>query len=365
MPEDFVVEEVLTVKHTKNDCCVCTLEKVNWDTIGVIKVLARTLGISQKRVGYAGLKDRKAVTRQKISVYNIDKEQLEKVKMPRVRIFDIEKGDSIQLGDHTGNRFDILVRDVMMPATYKERIEKGFPNYFGQQRFGDVRPITHKVGKALLKNDLKRAALIFLAQPFQKEKYYSVRKHLWDTHDFERARKEYPLSLHYERAMLENICSGYKEAFKALPQRLNMLFIHAYQAHLFNMIVKKRCEHVPASAVEPGDIISNWFNGKKVLTVAGLHNMDKITEKGLCAAAPIVGYKTVMRGRMKSITEAVLKQEGITQKDFRIKEFPHLSSRGTYREILGKTSDFSYRYTEEGINLKFFFIQRPICYCFS
>ncbi len=354
IPEDFVVEEVLTVKHTRNDCWVCTLEKVNWDTIGVIKVLARKLGISQKRVGYAGLKDRKAVTRQKISVYKVDKEQLETVKIPRVTITDIEKGDWIQLGDHTGNRFDILVREVMMPVTYKEQIDHGFPNYFGQQRFGDVRPITHKVGKALIKGDLEKAALIFLAQPYPDEKYYSVRKHLWDTHDFERARKEYPLSLKYERAMLENIRSGYKEAFKALPLRLNTLFIHAYQAHLFNTIVNQRCKTVPATVVEPGDIVINWINGKKVFTVAGLHNMDNIAKEGLCAAAPIVGYKTVVKGRMKTITESVLKKERVTKEDFRIKEFPHLSSRGTYREILGKASDFSYSVVKEGVRLQFF-----------
>lgn len=353
-PEDFVVEEVLTVKHTRDDCWVCTLQKVNWDTIGVIKMLARTLGISQKRLGYAGLKDRKAVTRQKISVYNVGKEQLENLRIPGVTISTIEGGDRIHLGDHTGNRFDILVRDAVIPAGYKEQVDQGFPNYFGQQRFGDVRPITHNVGKALIKGDLEKAALIFLAQPYPEEEYYTVRKTLWDTHDFERARKEYPLSLKYERAMLENIHSGYKEAFKALPMRLNMLFIHAYQAHLFNTIVNQRCKSVPATVVEPGDVVINWINGKKVFTVAGPHNMDKITEKGLCAAAPIVGYKTAVRGRMKAITETVLEEEGVTKEDFRIKEFPHLSSRGTYREILGKASDFSYSVIKEGVRLQFF-----------
>ena len=154
--------------------------------------------------------------------------------------------------------------------------------------------------------------------------------------------------------MLENICSGYKEAFKALPQRLNMLFIHAYQAYLFNMIVEQRCKTVPASTVEPGDIIINWINGKKVFTVAGLHNMDTIIKEGLCSAAPIVGYKTVVKGRMKTITESVLKEEGIKRENFRIKEFPHLSSRGTYREILGKASDFSYKVEKEGVRLEFF-----------
>lgn len=353
-PEDFVVEEVLTVTHTKNDCFVFTLEKVNWETIAVVKAMARKVGVSQKRFGYAGLKDRRAVTRQKVSVSGVEKEQLIQLVLPRVNIFNIEKGDCIRLGDHRGNKFDILVKDVTLDPERMERIKKGFPNYFGKQRFGDVRPITHEVGREIVRGNFDEAAFIFVAKPFPEERYYAIRKALWKTQDFERAKKEYPRTLRYERAMLENIRLGGKEAFKALPLRLNTLFIHAYQAHLFNKIVERRCDVVPVTEVEPGDVIISWIEGKKVLSIAGTHNMDKIRKEGLCAAAPIIGYKTQVRGRMKDITESVLEEEGITKEDFRIKEFPSLSSRGTYREILGKASELSYKIEEGGVRLRFF-----------
>ncbi|KYK28742.1 MAG: hypothetical protein AYK19_05455 [Theionarchaea archaeon DG-70-1] len=352
--EDFVVEEVFTVKHSKNDCVVFTLEKMNWETIGIIKVMARKVGGSQKRFGYAGLKDRRAVTRQKVSVYGVGEEQLEQLALPRVNIFDIEKGDCIRLGDHVGNKFDVLVKDAHLDPERAERVNCGFPNYFGKQRFGEVRPITHEVGKEMVKGNFDEAAFIFVAKPFPEEKYYEVRKELWETQDFERAKKEYPRTLLYERAMLDRIHLGGREAFKVLPLRLNTLFIHAYQAFLFNRIVERRFREVPVYEVEPGDVVISWIEGRKVVTVAGPHNMDKIKEEGLCAAAPIIGYKTQVKGRIKDITEFVLEEEGIKKEDFQIKEFPSLSSRGTYREILGKASEFSYSILKEGIRLKFF-----------
>jgi tRNA pseudouridine13 synthase len=300
-PEDFTVAEVSRVTHTRDDCFVFTLEKTGWDTIGVIKVMARNLGVSQKRFGYAGLKDRQAVTKQKVSVSGVGREQLEALEIPHVKISDIERGDRIRLGDHRGNTFDILVRESTLVSENVRKIERGFPNYFGQQRFGDVRPITHEVGRELIRQNFENAALIFLAKPFQKEKYFRIREELWETQNFEKAKKEYPLQLRYERAMLDRIHLGFKEAFKALPLRLNTLFIHAYQAYLFNEILRIRCGYVPFSDVEPGDVVIGWINRRKVLTLAGKHNMKRIEKEGLCAAAPIVGYKTQVRGRMKDI----------------------------------------------------------------
>ncbi|MBU7024583.1 MAG: tRNA pseudouridine(13) synthase TruD [Theionarchaea archaeon] len=353
-PEDFVVEEVIEITHATNECLVCTLEKTGWDTIGAIKVLARKVGISQKRIGFAGLKDRQAVTRQKISVSGVELKQLESVKIPRVSITDIEWGDRIRLGDHRGNRFIIMVRDAFLSPDDVEKIRKGFPNYFGPQRFGEVRPITHEVGRELVKGDLDKAAFIFLAKPFEKERYFKVRKELWETHDFEKARREYPLSLRYERAMLENIGKGAKKAFEALPRRLNTLFIHAYQAYIFNEIVRRRSREVPVTEVEPGDVVVDWIGTRRVATIAGGHNMDKIMERGLCAAAPIVGYKTQAQGRMKEITREILEEEGIVRDDFRLREFPSLASRGTYREIAGKAQDISYTCEEGGTRIRFF-----------
>lgn len=352
-PEDFVVEELLSVSHTRDDHVVFTLEKTNWDTIAAIKAVARALGISQKRLGYAGLKDRRALTRQKVSVRDIERAQVERVNLPRLRILDIERGDRIRLGDHRGNRFEVLVRNAAVTPQDMEKIEKGFPNYFGVQRFGEVRPITHLVGRELIRQNFDEAVLIFLAKPFPRDPHYEVRRRLWETRDFKKAKKEYPMSLKYERAMLDQIHKGSIEAMKALPLRLATLFIHAYQASIFNEIVKRRCEVLPLREVEEGDIIISYLNNRRVFTLAGAHNMDRIQRDGLCAAAPIVGYKTQVRGRMKSLTDSVLEEEGITREDFKLNQLKVLSSRGTYREIVATPSTLSYENVKEGVWLRF------------
>jgi tRNA pseudouridine13 synthase len=352
-PEDFLVEELSSVGHRKNDHLVFTLEKSNWDTIGAIKALARALGVSQKRFGYGGLKDRRALTRQKVSVWGVEKERLERVKIPRIRILDIEEGDRIHLGDHRGNTFYILVRNATVTAERAKTIQQGIPNYFGVQRFGEIRPITHLVGRELIRGHFDRAVLIYLAQPFPNDPHYEVRKQLWDTGDFEEAKKKYPPSLRYERAMLDQIHQGPIEALKALPLRLTTLFIHAYQAYLFNEFVRRRCACVPLTVVEEGDIILSYLDNTRVVTLAGPHNMEKIKREGLCAAAPLVGYRTRVRGRMKCIVDAVLEEEGIVRKDFNLEQLPMLSSRGTYREIVVKPSEFSFEQTGEGVYVRF------------
>ena len=352
-PEDFIVEELFSVSHKRDDHLVFTLEKVNWDTIGAIKALARALGISQKRLGYAGLKDRRALTRQKVSVRGCEKMQLEEVNLPGITLSDIEQGDSIHLGDHQGNRFEILVRHATLIPEDVKKLNRGIPNYFGVQRFGKIRPITHLVGRELLRNEYEKAVLIFLAQPFPSDPHYEVRKELWDTGDYHKARRQYPVSLRYERAMLDRIDKGPIEALKALPVRLTTLFIHAYQAYLFNEIVRRRCEQIPLTTVEPGDVILSYIDNKQVYTFAGPHNMEKIKKEGLYAAAPIIGYKTQARGRMKSIMENVLEDEGIKREDFKLSQLKMLSSRGTYRQMVMNPSDFSYEDVREGVWVHF------------
>jgi tRNA pseudouridine13 synthase len=266
---------------------------------------------------------------------------------------DIERGDRIHLGDHRGNRFHILVRNATLTPQRVEKIQQGIPNYFGVQRFGEIRPITHLVGRELIKGNVDRAVLIYLAQPFPGDPHYEVRKQLWDTGDFEKAKKMYPLSLRYERAMLDHIHRGSIEALKALPLRLTTLFIHAYQAYLFNEIVRRRCAHVPLHVVEEGDVILSYLNNTQVVTLAGPHNMEKIKEEGLCTAAPIVGYRTQVRGRMKSILDAILEEEGIVREDFALNRLPMLSSRGTYRKIMMRPAEFSFEHTEGGVYVRF------------
>lgn len=154
-PEDFIVEEINAFEaHGEGEHLLLTIEKRGLNTAFVAKQLASWAGISEMGVGYAGLKDRHAVTRQRFTVH------LPKKIAPDFAALNIDGVNLIEWQWHhrklprgalTGNRFTLLLRDVEGDkAEIENRLEKirdfGLPNYFGEQRFGRERA---NVGMAL------------------------------------------------------------------------------------------------------------------------------------------------------------------------------------------------------------------------
>lgn len=147
-PEDFVVEELLDVDFSgSGEHLYLLLRKRNLNTFWVARQLAEQYQVPPLSVGYAGLKDRRAVTTQWFSVATSapakpafahltmnDDERLELVTQAR----HLRK---LRRGDHQGNRFNLRLRHITAP---KEAVEqrlvaiagRGVPNYFGEQRFG-------------------------------------------------------------------------------------------------------------------------------------------------------------------------------------------------------------------------------------
>lgn len=145
LPEDFVVEEIVKLKKGKGRYLYVRLKKRNWNTIDLVNLLSRKLG---KRIGFAGLKDRNAVTTQYISIYDVSKENVESLKIKDAELIPLFYGaEAIKMGDLIGNRF---------------RINLGFrckkidfvANYFGEQRFGENNV---DVAVAIFKKDFKKA----------------------------------------------------------------------------------------------------------------------------------------------------------------------------------------------------------------
>ncbi|MGE3999135.1 MAG: tRNA pseudouridine(13) synthase TruD, partial [Planctomycetaceae bacterium] len=105
--------------------------------------VARLLGIGRSDVGVAGLKDRRAVTRQYISVPASCEDRIAAVESPLVRVLHSARhGNKLKTGHLRGNRFDVLIREACADAPSRaaaiaEIIRRsGFPNYYGDQRFG-------------------------------------------------------------------------------------------------------------------------------------------------------------------------------------------------------------------------------------
>jgi tRNA pseudouridine13 synthase len=144
-PGDFRVDEELGFEPSgAGEHVFLLVEKIDANTEWVAKRLAEKAGVAPMSVGYAGLKDRRAVTRQSFSVHLPGRADPDwsALAIPGVRVLAASRHDrKLKRGAHRGNRFRIRVRDVEGDRTAVERRiamirERGVPNYFGEQRFG-------------------------------------------------------------------------------------------------------------------------------------------------------------------------------------------------------------------------------------
>jgi tRNA pseudouridine13 synthase len=380
--EHFYVEEVakLPELHDDGKYVIVKVKKTNWDTMNFARILAKVLGISQKRVEYAGTKDKKAVSVQYFSISNLDESKIQKLKDVKIKDAEIEvigkARKPIKLGDLVGNKFRIRVLDAdngdKVESIRTELEEKGIPNYFGLQRFGSIRFITHEVGKHLLKRDYEMALWIYVAKPYkgENEEVRKIREDLWESRDVKAGLKELPKYLRYERILLQKLREGKseEEAILSLPKNLKMMFIHAYQSYVFNRLLSARIEEFgDLKRVDIGDAV-DFIHLEKLDTPYPCLKEDytKITrtnyervkflisEDRAFLALPLPGYETELGDDWVSQkVKDILDEDGIDLKDFR-HEHPEFSSKGSFRVADMPVSYFEYSCSDDESVFSFF-----------
>ncbi|MBZ0113153.1 MAG: tRNA pseudouridine(13) synthase TruD [Thermoanaerobaculia bacterium] len=142
-PEDFLVDEVpLYPPHGEGPFTLLHIEKRLRNSEDVATEIAERLGLEERAVGYAGRKDRRAVTRQWMSVPDLDPDQATALDIEGVTVLEaFRHRHPLRPGDLEGNRFRITVREVEdRPEQIATRVETmhrhGMPNRFGRQRYG-------------------------------------------------------------------------------------------------------------------------------------------------------------------------------------------------------------------------------------
>lgn len=354
--EDFVVEEILedgTVCEVeqlnknppqkialsipenpnpmKMDQLHVRMEKFNIETTFAIRTLSRGTGGSVKRIGYAGLKDKRALTCQRISLWRPDVVKLSKFFVKGLALHHAQWSDKrVDLGMLRGNKFTITIRNVEgNEEDVRKKIEdftrslvNGVPNYFGEQRFGGYREITHIVGKLLLENKTEEAIMEYLCKESEGEQddIRAARKHLRETRDFGQALKEFPDSAHFEIAMLNHLVkmpNDFAGAFQRLPQQTRYLFTHAYQSHVFNLIVGERVRRGLMYPIE-GDVLEN---GIPTALLPGIRS-------------------TVAKGIPGELEQEILTSEKISPAFFANPNMNELASWGARKPILLRVHEF-------------------------
>lgn len=356
--EDFIVEEIPTDIERAPDgkYNIVKVRLTNWDTNRFLMYLARYLRISRKRITYCGTKDKRGITTQYFCI-NSD------VHPSDIRIKDAEILESfrspkmLNLGDLKGNRFQIDLRIQEDSTTQiRETVEQvdqrgGFPNFFGLQRFGNIRTNTHKIGRLIVFGQYEEAARLYLYDPeFDSEDY---RVNFGEHNDPAIALKEYPERLNFERSLLGYMQEhgSLQDAFTALPKTLSMMFVHAYQSYIFNSILSKRInKYHNLTEPMPGDTalkVDNLFNADKSQEIqVNRLNVNKIAalcrEGSMRVSIPLFGFQSeVASGEPGELESRVLEEEKVQPGMFRIQGYADLSSRGERRIVSCKPYNFS------------------------
>lgn len=375
--EDFYVEEVpLQLPSGKGQNTWIQIQKNGRTTLDVVLDIAKAMHLSRKRTGFAGMKDRSAITRQWLCISNITPEELPDFNeiLHNVEILDIKANEKkLRMGQLKGNKFKINIRNTNNPSEDVEIAQEvleslkqtGVPNYYGYQRFGEVRSTTHLVGKCLVEGDVKKAVDTYIGNPNPEEHdiHYEARK-LYDEGKLQDAYDLMPKSMRYEKSMIKQLTDSqrkhgnltekdYIRAIESLPKPLKRMFVNAYESYLFNKIVNERTK-VGINKYLPGDIIidseEHWIHDIDEDTI-----QDDIDNFKVNPTAPLIGSKVPFaEGIQGEIEQKVVDDENITKEDFMCPKTPKLGSHGIRRSVRFKIDDTHVEKLDDGIRVEFF-----------
>ncbi|WP_415953423.1 tRNA pseudouridine(13) synthase TruD [Methanobrevibacter woesei] len=377
--EDFYVEEISDLIPTGEGPNIWIwIEKIGRTTLDVVLDIARDLHIDRKRMGFAGMKDKKARTRQWICISNMDsEEQFEQVKSLSGQIYKtdflkvIRGRKKLRMGQLKGNKFRILIRDIddveksaeIASDILKQLEVTGVPNYFGWQRFGKPRTNTHLVGEALVENDLKKAVGRYIGNPTEEEHEENQKaRKAYDDGDLEKSLELMGKGMRYEKMMIRELIKdskkgeltdkSYKNALYALPKPLQRMFVHAYQSFLFNAAVSKRVEMGINKYIE-GDIIIN--NEERIVRDKTPEEYQELIDTfQVNPTSPLYGTKVPFAGgKVGEMEKSILDDYGLSKEDFEVPKMPRLGSHGLRRSMRFQVWDTSAIATDEGVLTEF------------
>lgn len=350
-PEDFIVEEIcadggvletgkpVRLEGEPGPFTYFVLQKRGWSTTSAISEIAKRLRVSAARFSVSGMKDKAAVTVQLASAQGVEPEALLALGIRDISVLGAwpAKG-RVRMGQHLGNRFTIRAAGLPLDAALavdkiSAELNGRMPNYFGGQRFGSSRQNTHLIGEKLLQGRAEDAARLFLCgcAGERNAEAAAARKELEATGDYAAALKSFPLHLRLERAMLAHLArdpSDYAGAFRRLPRNIALLFIHAFQSHLFNLLLSARLRE-GGPELEEGE----YFCGETL----GFPDTAKAGAEGWITAK-VIGYQTMPNGRERRLLAGL----GVDKESFRMKSLPELASKGTRRVLLVPIRDFNF-----------------------
>jgi tRNA pseudouridine13 synthase len=237
-----------------------------------------------------------------------------------------------------GNEFSIIIQNPLRDdiSGFESQIKK-IANFYGLQRFGSERLVTHLVGRAIVKRDFAKAVELLLSYTteYDTDSSREIRRRCLDPSGYRQALKEIPRGMDIERELLSALLAGKEPvaALRAVPIQIRRLFVQAYQAYIFNRCVSR--------AIEQGEDVTTPRQGDLCFEMEGPFTFGRVKKYDLSSGVQLVpavrmaGYMFQQpgKGRFEEITKDLLSQEeGVAAKDFYVKEMQELSQQGGFRQ---------------------------------
>ncbi|KAF0269248.1 hypothetical protein FOG51_00025 [Hanseniaspora uvarum] len=373
-----------------------TLYKENKETMDACNLIGRLLRVPTKTLGISGTKDKRGITTQRVSLdtrMGLSRINALNKTLKGMCIGSYEfKDTGLKLGDLSGNKFTIALRNVELNGAEKlsgpkaeealnqilsksteKLMETGFLNYFGMQRFGSFSIPTYEIGKKILKEDYKGACELLLSNQKNVDSKTIEARIIWEqTKDAKQAIKMMPKRNVAEFTILSHLATKVKNentgeytpddyftAILKIPRNLRLIYIHSYQSYIWNLATSHRVTQHGLKLI-PGDLV---LEKKEEVAVVDEDNfeIEDVAKDNFITAKPLTeediqsgkysifdiilptpGFDIHYPTFMRDFYEEVMKKDDLSPFEMirKVKEF---SLPGSYRNILGKPKNMNFK----------------------
>ena len=334
--DDFKVKELLSEKalntiSNDNGFSVYTLQKNGIDTSHALRDVEKRFGLVLKSLG---LKDAHAVTEQYVFSKTISKslELIQGKNYTLTRLGFVKKPFSKK--DMIGNHFEIKIDNPSKYISEFNEYEK-ILNFFGYQRFGSKRPITHLVGKTIIQKDYQAALDLLLnySSEYDTEENNTNRKIIAERTSELSVIDKIPKSMDIEITLLRKLSQtkDLKVVIRSIPLQMRRFYIQAYQSYIYNKTLSLAFDYgEDLFSAKEGDVC---FDKNYIL---GKFQNDPLQR----LAIPLVGHSYFKKTRFDFYIQKILDEEEVSLNDFFIKDFQEISIEGGFRNAAIQCNDF-------------------------
>jgi tRNA pseudouridine13 synthase len=327
LPEDFWVEEIPRYPCSGvGEHLYLWVEKEGISTRDLLGQLSRGLQLPERELGYAGLKDARARTRQMISIPAGGADRLEALQLQRARILRVERhANKLRLGHLAGNRFSIRLRDVHPEAAARAQAicrvlqQQGVPNRFGEQRYG-VLGNSAQLGLLLARGEYEEFGRELLGDPAViRNPDWQAAAIAFRAGQLRQCLAALPQRMRDEQRLIRSLLQGKTAAAAVLdlPRNLLRLFLSACQSQLFDQLLEQRLPDL--HQLEDGDIAVKHDNGACFRVVSGRAEQERADRFEISPSAPLFGTKMMLaEGAPGEREERLLKESGLTLETWKI-----------------------------------------------